>query len=305
MAIPKHYEIRIPTLQLISDGRIFKAQEFRDPLAKHFKLTEEEINKEYDSGNGQIFYDRISWCLSHLSISGLLTKPKRGFYQISDLGLKYLKTPEKINDFVNGVIQSRTSERIQNTAVQIKSEPSQFTPTEELSKSFAAIRRAVNNEIIETILTKHPREFEKLVVRLLQKMGYGGEIKNAGQVTQASNDGGIDGIIKEDVLGLGRIYIQAKRYARDKAIQRDDIQKFVGALAVAQSQKGVFITTSYYSKGATEYANNLNGSPSLVLIDGDQLADYMYEFGLGMQTEQVIEIKRLDSEFWDVMQDEI
>jgi restriction system protein len=305
MAIPKHDEIRIPALLLLQDGKVLKSQEFREPLAKHSKLTEEELNREYESGKGLVFYDRVSWCLSHLNLAGLVLKPKRGFYQISELGLQQLSSPSKINDFINGVIQSRNNERSQNAPIHLKPEPSQFTPTEELSKSFHAIRKAVNNEILETILTKHPREFEKLVVRLLQKMGYGGEIKNAGQVTQASNDGGIDGIIKEDVLGLGRIYIQAKRYARDKAIQRDDIQKFVGALAVVQSQKGVFITTSYYSKGAADYANNLNGSPSLVLIDGEQLADYMYDFGLGMQTEQVIEIKRLDSEFWDLMQDEI
>ncbi len=153
-------------------------------------------------------------------------------------------------------------------------------------------------------MTKTPTSFEKLVVMLLQKMGYGGEIKNSGLVTKVSNDGGIDGIIKEDVLGLGRIHIQAKRYKMDSCIGREEIQKFVGALAVAQSNKGVFITTSYYSKGALEYVNNLNGSTTIVLIDGKQLAEYIYDYSLGMQVEQTIEIKKLDADFWDSMKDE-
>jgi len=156
---------------------------------------------------------------------------------------------------------------------------------------------------ISTILTKTPVAFEKLVVSLLQKMGYGGEIQNSGLVIKASNDGGIDGIIKEDILGLGRIHIQAKRYKTDISIGREEIQKFVGALAVAQSNKGVFITTSCYTKGALEYANNLNDSTTLVLIDGKQLAGYIYDFGLGMQVEQTIEIKKLDADFWDSLKD--
>ncbi|MFY7741542.1 MAG: restriction endonuclease [Flavobacterium sp.] len=135
-------------------------------------------------------------------------------------------------------------------------------------------------------------------------MGYGGEIKNSGLVTKASNDGGIDGIIKEDVLGLGRIHIQAKRYKLESTVGREEIQKFVGALAVAQSNKGVFITTSYYSKGAIDYVNSLNGSTTIVLIDGEKLAEYIYDFGLGMQVEQTIEIKKLDADFWDSMKDE-
>ena len=134
-------------------------------------------------------------------------------------------------------------------------------------------------------------------------MGYGGEVKNSGVVTQYTNDGGIDGVIKEDVLGLGRIHIQAKRYNRSNTVGREEIQKFVGALAVAQSNKGVFITTSAYSKSAIEYAASLHGSTTLVLIDGQKLAQYIYDYSLGMQTEQVIEIKKMDSDFWDSMQD--
>ncbi|MGU9957357.1 MAG: restriction endonuclease [Arenicellales bacterium WSBS_2016_MAG_OTU3] len=142
------------------------------------------------------------------------------------------------------------------------------------------------------------------MLKLLQRMGYGGGIKAAGEVTNYTNDKGIDGIIKEDVLGLGRIHIQAKRYAKDNSVGREEIQKFVGALAVAQSNKGVFITTSSYSKGASQYAEDLNGATTIVLIDGNKLAQYIYKYGLGMQVEQTFEIKKLDSDFWDSMEDE-
>jgi restriction system protein len=180
---------------------------------------------------------------------------------------------------------------------------SEHTPQEKLYASFTNIRKSIYEEILSTILSKTPTEFEKLVVILLQSMGYGGEIKNSGFVTSRTNDGGIDGIIKEDILGLGRIHIQAKRYKLDSGIGREAIQSFVGALAVAQSNKGVFITTSYFSRGAIDYAENLNGSTTVVLIDGEQLAEYIYDFGLGMQVEQTIKIKKLDSDFWDSMLD--
>lgn len=179
------------------------------------------------------------------------------------------------------------------------------TPQEMLDGANQSIRQSAYDQILDTILSKTPTEFENLVVKLLERMGYGGQVKNAGTVTQASNDGGIDGIIKEDVLGLGKIHIQAKRYARNNTVGREEVQKFVGALAVAQSNKGVVITTSCYSKGAVEYAQSLNGSTNLVLINGEQLAKYIYDYSLGMQTKQQIEIKEMDSDFWDGMQNEI
>jgi len=158
--------------------------------------------------------------------------------------------------------------------------------------------------ILSIILSKSPRTFEQLVVDLLQKMGYGGEVKDAAEVTQYSNDKGIDGIIKEDVLGLGRIHIQAKRYARENSVGSREVQEFIGALAVAQSSKGVFITTSAYTKGAREAVANLSGSTKLVLIDGIQLAQYFYEYNLGVQTVETIELKKLDGDFWDALTDE-
>ncbi len=307
MPIPKHDEIRVPALELMNTRGKIKLRDFTQPLAEHFGLTDDEVNEIYPSGNGQIFYDRISWALSYLNMGGLVDKPKRGIYELSQKGRELLKTPEKVDSFIEKQLETRepTRQKKKTTEEQLKLDDasSESTPQEKLYHSFENIRKSVYTDILNTILTKTPIAFEKLVVSLLQKMGYGGEIENSGLVTKASNDGGIDGIIKEDVLGLGRIHIQAKRYRTDLGIGRDEIQKFVGALAVAQSNKGVFITTSYYSKGAIEYANNLNGSTTLVLIDGTQLAEYIYDFGLGMQVEQTIEIKKLDADFWDSMID--
>lgn len=285
MSIPKHDEIRVPALELLTKNDTMKLRDFIEPLSKYFKLTDEEVNEIYPSGNGHIFYDRISWALSYLNMGGLLDKPKRGIYKINQSGIDLLKTPEKVNYFINRQIENREPNKQKkklNDSHIIEDSVSELTPQERLYSSFSNIRNSVYSDILSTILTKTPTSFEKLVVMLLQKMGYGGEIENSGLVTKVSNDGGIDGIIKEDVLGLGRIHIQAKRYKMDSCIGREEIQKFVGALAVAQSNKGVFITTSYYSKGAIEYVNNLNGSTTIVLIDGKQLAEYIYDYSLGM-----------------------
>ena len=252
MSIPKHTEMFVPALELLAKHDSLKSNEFEAPLAEHFDLNENELSQEYDSGNGKIFSDRVSWALSYIKMAGLVQQPRRATYQISEIGKQKIKTPEKIIPFV----KEQKKEKIKATS-SITTVNADHTPKEELSDSFSKIQLSVYNEIIDVVLEKSPREFEKLVVTLLQKMGYGGEVKSAGEVTQYSNDKGIDGIIKEDVLGLGRIHIQAKRYAREKTVGREEVQKFVGALAVAQSNKGVFITTSSYSSGANEYAKNL------------------------------------------------
>ncbi|MDY0090693.1 MAG: restriction endonuclease [Flavobacteriaceae bacterium] len=306
MAIPKYNEIQLPVLKILSDGKILKLKDFIEPISNEFSLTNEEINEMYPSGNGHILYDRISWALSYLNMAGLLDKPGRGLYKISLKGLEILQTPDKLISFVEKAVQKSYKKKKEYEVSQTElteNKIEDLTPQEKLYNSFNKIRETVYEEILNTILSKSPSSFEKLVVLLLQKMGYGGEIKDSGLVTKKSNDGGIDGIIKEDILGFGRINIQAKRYKRDIVVGREEIQKFVGALMVAQSNKGVFITTSYFSKGAIEYVENLYGNTTVVLIDGTKLADYIYNYGLGMQVEQLIEIKKMDSDFWDSMSD--
>jgi restriction system protein len=305
MAIPNFSEIREPALRLLTNGDAIKVKDFTNPLAKHFSLTDEDVNKMYPTGNGQIFQNRVSWTLSYLFMAGLVERPKRGVYKISPKGMEILKTPDKIVDFVDKAVAAsepkETSQKKKGAQPETSVADSQ-TPQEKLFQSYTNIRENIYSEILTTILSKTPAEFEKLVVSLLQKMGYGGEIKDSGSVTKMSNDEGIDGIIKEDILGFGRIHIQAKRYKLDVRVGREDIQKFVGALAGTQSSKGVFITTSRFAKTAEDYVKNL--STTIVLIDGQKLAGYIYDYGLGMQVEDVLEVKRLDTDYWDRMKDD-
>lgn len=307
MAIPRYTEIQPSILKLLSDGKQRSSKEFEGPLAVEFNLSPEEISQMYDSGNGPIFRDRISWALSYLKLAGLVSKPKRGVYQINENGLKLMSEPGNLLIYINEQLEKRVPtkpKKEKQKGLEIEKIKDIETPAETLYSSFQGIKKSLYREIIDTIMTKHPREFEKLVVKLLQKMGYGGEISDSGQVTKYTNDKGIDGIIKEDILGFGRINIQAKRYDPDIKVQRDEVQKFVGALAVAQSDKGVFITTSDFSKNAYEYASSLTSTTKIILINGEKLAEFIYDYSLGMQTEKTIEIKKLDSDFWDLMLDD-
>lgn len=301
MPIPKHTEIRIPVLAYLKDKGASNSKQMVDPLASQFHLTEEEIMQMYASGNGPVFKDRISWAITYLLGAGLIDRLSRGTYEINDKGKELLLTPQSIDDYIEKHYQTR-----QEPKREVKPETSgqgmYATPQEKLYASYADIQKSICEEILDTIISKTPREFEKLVVLLLQKMGYGAQIKDSGTVTKATRDKGIDGIIKEDVLGFGQIYIQAKKYNKSNPVSSDEIQKFMGALTVAKSNKGVIITTSYYSGPAIEALKELK--QSVIAINGEELANYIYEFGLGMQIEQIITIKKPDGDFWDEMEDD-
>lgn len=309
--IPQFDEIRVQALKILKDGSVMRARDLRIPLAEHFNLTDAEMNAWYPSGNGEIFLDRISWALSYLFIAGLVEKPKRGDYRISEKGLTMISscTDEQINEYIKTAVNaksqkkySKTKDEIINLSDSINND--ELTPQESLDNSFNNIKQSIQSEILTTILGKKPQEFERLVVKLLQAMGYGGEIKNSGMVTKLSNDGGIDGVIKEDILGFNHISIQAKRYALDNNVGRNEVQSFVGAVAGTPSKKGVFITTSDFTKGAMEYVESLNGSPTIILINGHQLTDYIYDFGLGLQTEKIFKVMKMDMDYWDSMDED-
>lgn len=187
MPLPKHDDIRVPALKFLSENEILKVKEFEQPLAESFGLSEEEVAQEYDSGNGKIFYDRISWALSYMNMAGLVQKPKRGVYQISELGKEQLKTPETLNAFIAAQIEKREPNK-KSKSEKGETVNANLTPQEELYESSSKIWQSIYNEIIDVILSKSPREFEKLVVMLLKRMGYGGEVKAAAEVTKYSND---------------------------------------------------------------------------------------------------------------------
>ncbi len=310
MTIPHFDDLRKPILELASNGEVWKKSEFTEPLITHFKLTDEEASEEYESGNGLIFVDRISWALSYFALTGILDRPKRGYYVISPLGKSFLsQTNEEINIFVKQKMSERQAEKLSEPESHQNVQKNNMnqsvnTPQEQLYASYETIRQETYNEILDTILTKTPMAFERLVIELLQKMGYGGAVEKAGRVTQYVKDGGIDGEIYEDVLGLGRIHLQAKRYQKSNTIGRPDIQSFAGALLGDNANKGVFITTSKFSADAITYAQNLSNA-RIVLIDGQKLAEYIYKYGLGVQIEQTISIKKLDTDYWDNMPDDV
>lgn len=307
--IPKYEEIQVPILKELSTGITLRAKDLHTPLAKHFGLTQEEINVWYQSGNRQVFFDRISWALSYLFIAELVERPRKGDYKISKKGLSMLAecTEEQIKQFVKASVFERLQKKKPKYPETNDSHSSSIendderTPEEELSDSYDRIKQNIQSQILTTILSKKPQEFERLVVKLLQAMGYGGEVKNSGTVTQLSNDGGIDGTIKEDALGFNHISIQAKRYAPKNVVGRAELQSFVGAVSVTPSKKGVFITTSDYTQRAIEYVGNLNGTPTIILINGQQLVEYIYDYGLGLQTEKVLKIMKMDMDYWDNM----
>ena len=287
--IPQFDQIRIQALKTLKSGAVMRAKDFRVPLAEHFHLTDEEMNAWYPSGNGEIFLDRISWALSYLFIAGLVEKPKRGDYKISDKGLSMLEScsDEQISEYIKTTVNARTPKKeskIKDTLEEAsettgENEP---TPQESLYNSYDNIKQSIQSEIL----------------------GYGGEVKNSGFVTKFSNDGGIDGIIKEDILGFNHISIQAKRYALGNNVGRNEVQSFVGAVAGTPSKKGFFITTSDFTKRAMDYVDSLNGSPTVILINGHQLTEYIYDFGLGLQTEMTFKVMKMDSDYWDSMEDD-
>lgn len=306
--IPKYDEISIQILKELSQGTIMRLKDLRLPLAQHFQLTEEEMVASYPSGNAEIFSDRISWALSYLFIAGLVERPQRGDYKINAKGLAMLSshTDDEINAFIKATertrnLKKKAQQQGDNTPSDQLHQEDERTPEEELDDAYDRIKQNIENQILTTILSKKPQEFERLVVKLLQAMGYGGEVKNSGIVTKLSNDGGIDGIIKEDILGFNHISIQAKRYAIGHNVGRSEVQSFVGAVAGTTSKKGVFITTSDFTKGATDYIESLNGSPTIILINGQQLTSYIYDHALGLQTEKVLKVMKMDMDYWDAM----
>ena len=301
--IPKHDELRVPTLEILyEEGRVMTAYEIEPILIEKFGFPKSISSINYDSGRSNIFFNRLKWAISGLFLSGMIDKPKNGLYVISEDGEKLLASKDNAYQKIKKILRERKKEirNVSNDDSVDVSESEDITPDESLIFSAEKIKENICEEILKTIISKSPRFFENLVIKLLQSLGYGGGVTDSGFVTQYVNDQGIDGIIKEDVLGLGRIHVQAKRYALNNGIGREDIQKFVGALAVAKSNKGVFITTSYFTNNAEEYVNSLNGTVQLALIDGKKLSNYMYDTGLGLKTDKVIKIMSLDSDYWDI-----
>lgn len=302
MPIPDFQAVMLPLLQFAADQQEHATRDAVDTLADAFQLSDRERAELLPSGQQSIFDNRVNWAVSHLKHAGLLERTRRGVYRITPRGLSALQqNPSRIDlrflaqypEFV----QFREGARNGNNG-HAQSEPieptSQQTPEELLEYGFQRIRQDLAQEILSRVKACSPSFFERLVVELLVKMGYGGSRKDAGQAVGRSGDEGIDGIIKEDRLGLDTIYIQAKRW--QGVVGRPEIHRFAGALLGQRARKGIFITTSEFSRDARDYASNIDSK--IVLIDGEQLAQMMIDHDVGVSRASVYEIKKIDSDYF-------
>ena len=301
MAVPKFFEFFETFLQAVSDGENHKAKDVRAYIANKMKLSAQDLAELLPSKRQSTFDNRVAWARTYLDRAGLIKTPGRGLYCITEEGkkalasgkkidLKYLEQYKSFTDFhtISGGNQGKKP---------IIEEPEEKSPSELLDDAFKKVNTTLAGELIAEIMKLSPAGFEKLVVNLLLKMGYGSGIDDAGYVTQLSGDGGIDGIIKEDQLGFSSIYIQAKQWVPEKSVDRPEIQKFAGALQGVRASKGLFITTAKFSDGAKKYADSLLAS-NIVLIDGNALTALMIKNNLGVSTEQTYEVKRIDSDYF-------
>jgi restriction system protein len=301
MPIPDFQTVMLPLLKFASDGGVHYIHDAVNRLADELFLTEEERTKLLPSGQQPVFYNRVGWARTYLKKAGLLEDPKRGYFQITDRGKEVLQeNPPRIDmKFLRQFpeyIEFRQT--VRDTAdEEVKDEDLEdLTPEEALENAYQRIRRDLSDELLSYVLNSTPGFFEKLVVELLVKMGYGGSQRDAARAVGQSGDEGIDGIIDEDRLGLDTIYVQAKKWNQSSSIGRPEIQKFVGALQGKRAKKGIFITTTTFSNEAREYASNID--TKVVLIDGARLTDLMIDYSVGVTARTLYELKDLDTDYF-------
>jgi len=298
MAIPDYQSCMLPLLNFYGDSKDHTFREAVEALAKDFKLTDEERRELLPSGQQEIFDNRIGWARTYMKKAGLIEAPKRGINKITARGLDVLKQqPSRID--VNFLMQFDEFKEFRALKHQKVVEVSESivndnTPEESLEIAYQRIRDDLAAELLQRLKISSPSFFERLVVEVIVKMGYGGTRQDAGKAIGKSGDGGIDGIIKEDRLGLDAIYIQAKRW--ENVVGRPEIQKFVGALSGHHAKKGLFITTSSFSSDAADYVSRIDAK--VVLIDGETLAQLMIEHNVGVSTINTYEIKKVDSDYF-------
>ncbi len=299
--IPDYQTLMLPVLQHCADGKGHSLSEMVESLGDKGGVTVDERKELLPSGRARVFDNRIGWARTYLKKAGLLESlSRRGQMAITERGRAVLKNPpdritvkylQQFAEFV--AFQNRP--RNDDVSVTTPDSPQTTeTPEEALEAAHQQLRRALADEVLEKVKASTPGFFEQLVVELLVAMGYGGSRKDAGERIGQSGDEGIDGIIKEDQLGLDVIYIQAKRW--ENSVGRPDVQKFVGALQGQRARKGVFITTSTFTKDALEYVKHLDSK--VILIDGESLSQLMVDFNVGVSHVSSYELKRIDMDYF-------
>jgi restriction system protein len=300
MAIPDFQTLMLPLLEIAADGKEHDVREARELLAKKFGLTDEETKVLLPSGRQALFTNRVAWAKVYLQHAKVLDSPRRGYFKISSRGREVLaQKPDRVTvkylERFPEFVEFRTAERKPKEISPASIGEENQTPEETLELAYQRLRHDMAADLLIRVKGCSAQFFEKLVVEVLIKMGYGGSRREAGEAIGQSGDEGIDGIINEDRLGLDVIYLQAKKW--NGTVGRPEIQKFVGALHGKRSRKGVFITTGAFSDEAEDYIAKID--PKVVLIGGHQLAELMIDFNVGVVPANVYETKRIDSDYFE------
>jgi len=295
--IPDFQTIMLPLLKAFQNGKEKTSKELREEMVSHFNISEDKQKEKIPSGKQPLYTNRVAWAIAYLKMADLISSPARAVYTITEEGKKVLENPpEKIT--INFLKQfdsfSKNRNPEKDTELDDNKQIVEKTPDELIEIGYKQVKNELSLQILNQIKDCSPYFFEKLVLDLLIKMGYGGSEMANGEVTPKGSDEGIDGIIKEDKLGLDKIYIQAKKW--ENCVGRPEIQKFVGALQGKRAKKGIFITMSTFTKEALEYAENLD--VAVILIDGKKLANYMIENELGVSLKQNYKIFNVDTDYF-------
>ena len=302
MAVPKYYEMHKPMLQFLADGDVHTLKEIKAYLAKFFHLTDEDLSLPLPSGRQTYFSNRVGWARTYLKKAGLLEVTAKCSFRITEEGKKVVtENPDTIDraylmryPSFRSFVSTSSQEKNESSTTEDESE----TPDDAFENAFKKINQSLVDDLLSEVMKLSPVAFEKMVLDLMAKMGYG-TFANATTTTAITGDAGIDGIIMEDRLGFDLIYVQVKRWGQDHLVGRPDVQSFVGAIA-GKGGKGLFVTTSKFTKQAIDYAKNQH----IILMDGEKLAYYMIEHNFGVTTKKTFEIKAVDSDLFDDYQDQ-
>jgi restriction system protein len=312
VAIPDFQTLMRPLMVLLEDGQEWPARSIRDALATQFELTPDELEERLPSGRDSTFRNRVGWALTHIYQAGLVDRPRRAIYRLNDRGRKLLAVePLRVDLRVLDQYEEFRAFRSQdppstdkggptpNATASLADVTTAGTPEERAEAAYRELRAALASDVLDRVREQTPDFFEQVVLDVLQAIGYGGPREDAAERLGRSGDGGVDGVIREDKLGLDLIYVQAKRWAN--TVGRPDIQQFVGALNGQRASKGVFITTSTFSREAVEYADTVN--PRVILLTGKQLAELMLDHDVGVTVATRYDIKRIDLDYFGVVDD--
>lgn len=304
MAVPDYQTFMRPLLNLLADGTARRMRDVYAALAAEFQLTESEMAELLPSGRQPTYMNRIGWAKTYLLKAGALESQQRGWVQVTERGLELLRTQPEINtrtltafaEFqafqASGTVEAST--QAAPLLDSVASPETHLSPEEQLAALYAELNMSLTAELLSQVQELTPAQFERLVVEILLAMGYGGSMRDAGQALGRSGDNGIDGLIKQDPLGLDRIYLQAKKW--QNPVHSPEIRTFAGSLTYHKAPKGVFLTTSTFSDGARTTAQQIG---NIILIDGPQLAQLMIEYGVGVNSHTTYHVKRVDSEFFE------